>query len=208
MRNVGLTEDVQAIANAVFSVPTLCVNAAIILASLTYLGWLSIWVLLGTLVFLVIAITLVQQLINQAWRLFHEAREETDTLMKHFQAITDGIKELKLHSQRREDFLQEDLQVTATNVRNYRIGSQRAIALSTGVGDLLFFMLLGLLVYGLPQIQTVSAELLSGYVLTISYLMRPISNLLEILPSLGQASVALQKIKILGLSLTSTERLK
>ena len=198
-----LTEDIQSISGAVFSVPTLCVNAAIIIASLVYLGWLSIWVLVGTLLFMGLSISLVQLLINQAVRLFTEAREENDTLMKHFQAITNGIKELKLHSQRREDFLQEDLQTTAANLREYRIGSQRAIALSSGVGELSFFALLGLLVYGLPQLQTVSAELLSGYVLTISYLMRPIGNTLAILPSLSQAGVALRKIDTLGLSLAS-----
>jgi putative pyoverdin transport system ATP-binding/permease protein len=198
-----LTEDIQAIAGAVFSIPTLCINAAIILASLAYLGWLSIWVLLGTLVFLVLSISLVQLLINQAVRLFSAAREENDTLMKHFQAITDGVKELKLHSQRREDFFQEDLQVTAATIRDYRIGSQRAIALSNGLGDLLFSVLLGLLVYGLPQVKTVSAELLSGYVLTMSYLMRPIGDILAILPNLSQAGVALRKIDTLGLSLSS-----
>jgi putative pyoverdin transport system ATP-binding/permease protein len=198
-----LTEDIQAISSAVFSVPTLCVNAAIIMASLVYLGWLSMWVLIGTLSFMALSISLVQVLINQAVRLFTAAREENDTLMQHFQAITNGIKELKLHSQRREDFLQEDLQTTAGTLRNYRIGSQRAIALSSGVGELSFFLLLGLLVYGLPQIQTVSAELLSGYVLTISYLMRPIGNTLAILPTLSQAGVALRKIDTLGLSLAS-----
>jgi putative pyoverdin transport system ATP-binding/permease protein len=200
---VTLTEDIQSISSAVFSIPTLCINAAIIFASLAYLGWLSIWVLLGTLLFLVLAISLVQLLINQAVRFFTQAREEDDALMKHFQAITDGIKELKLHSQRREDFLEQDLQTTAATLRDYRIGSQRAIALSSGLGDLLFFLLLGLLVYGLPQIGTFSAEVLSGYVLTMSYLMRPIGNILSILPSLSQAGVALRKIDTLGLSLTS-----
>jgi putative pyoverdin transport system ATP-binding/permease protein len=198
-----LTEDIQAISSGVFSIPTLCVNAAIVMASLVYLGWLSIGVLVGTLVFMALSISLVQVLINQAVRSFTDAREENDALMNHFQAITNGIKELKLHSQRREDFLQEDLQVTAANLREYRIGSQRAIALSSGIGELSFFLLLGLLVYGLPQIQTVSAELLSGYVLTISYLMRPIGNTLAILPNLGLAGVALRKIDTLGLSLAS-----
>jgi putative pyoverdin transport system ATP-binding/permease protein len=198
-----LTDDIQAISSGVFSIPTLCVNAAIVVASLAYLGWLSIWVLLGTLVFMALSISLVQLLINQAVRSFTEAREENDALMQHFQAVTNGIKELKLHSQRREDFLQEDLQSTAANLREYRIDSQRAIALSGGVGELSFFLLLGLLVYGLPQIQLVSAELLSGYVLTISYLMRPIGNTLAILPNLSQAGVALRKIDTLGLSLAS-----
>lgn len=198
-----LTEDIQSISAGVFSIPTLCVNAAIVIASLAYLGWLSIWVLLATIVFMGLSISLVQVLINQAVRLFTEAREENDTLMKHFQAITNGIKELKLHTQRREDFLQEDLQSTAANLRTYRIGSQRAIALSTGVGELSFFLLLGLLVYGLPHVKIVSAELLSGYVLTISYLMRPIGNTLAVLPNLSQAGVALRKIDALGLSLVS-----
>jgi putative pyoverdin transport system ATP-binding/permease protein len=200
---VTLTEDVQSISSAVFIVPTLCTNAAIILASLTYLGWLSICVLLGTLGFLVLAISLVQLLINRAVSFFTKAREENDVLMKHFQAITDGVKELKLHAQRREDFFAEDLQATAATLRDYRIGSQRAIALSNGLGELLFFLLLGLLVYGLPQIRTVSSELLSGYVLTISYIMRPIGNVLSNLPSLSQAGVALRKIDALGLSLAS-----
>jgi putative pyoverdin transport system ATP-binding/permease protein len=198
-----LTEDIQSISSGVFSIPTLCVNAAIVIASLAYLGWLSLWVLLGTIVFMALSISLVQLLINQAIRMFTAAREENDALMQHFQAITNGIKELKLHSQRREDFLEEDLQTTAATLREYRIGSQRAIALSAGIGELSYFVLLGLLVYGLPQIQPVSAELISGYVLTISYLMRPIGNTLAILPNLSQAGVALRKIDTLGLSLAS-----
>ncbi len=60
-----------------------------------------------------------------------------------------------------------------------------------------------IVVYGLPQIGKFSAELLSGYILTMSYLMRPISTLLSILPSLSQAGVALRKIDTLGLSLAS-----
>jgi putative pyoverdin transport system ATP-binding/permease protein len=202
-----LTEDVQAISNAVFNIPALCVNAALIFAALTYLGWLSGWVLAGTLLFLVLSISMVQVLINRAVYWFTQAREENDALMQHFRAITDGVKELKLNSLRREDFMSEDLDATAAALRNYRIGSQRAIALSTTVGDVSLFVLFGLLVYGLPNVMTVSAGLLSGYVITMSYLMRPLGNILATLPSLGLAGVALRKIDTLGLSLTSQAEL-
>jgi putative pyoverdin transport system ATP-binding/permease protein len=198
-----LTEDIQNISGAVFNIPSLFVNVALILAALTYLGWLSGWVLLGTVVFLVISISLVQLLINRAVYWFTQAREENDALMQHFRAITDGVKELKLHALRREDFLDRDLQQTANALRNYRVGSQRAIAWSSVLGDLLLFVLFGLLVFGLPQVTTVSAGLLSGYVITMSYLMRPIGNILATLPSLTQAGVSLKKIDTLGLSLTS-----
>jgi putative pyoverdin transport system ATP-binding/permease protein len=200
---VTLTDDIQSISSAVFTVPTLCINVAIIIASLAYLGWLSIWVLLATVIFLVVSISLVQLLINQAVSIFSKEWETNEALMKHFQAIINGIKELKLHAQRREDFLVEDLQGTAAILRDYRIASQRSIALSQGVGHLLFFVLLGLLVYGLPQFGKFSAELLSGYVITMSYLMRPIGNILQILPNLSYAGVVLSKIDTLGLSLVS-----
>ncbi len=196
-----LTEDIQAISNAVFNIPALCVNVALIFAALTYLGWLSGWVLIGTLVFLVLSISMVQVLIARAVYWFTQAREENDALMQHFRAITDGVKELKLNSLRRDDFMTEDLDATAAALRNYRIGSQRAIALSTTLGDVSLFVLFGLLVYGLPQVTTVSAGLLSGYVITMSYLMRPLGNILATLPSLGLAGVALRKIDTLGLSL-------
>jgi putative pyoverdin transport system ATP-binding/permease protein len=198
-----LTEDIQNISGAVFNIPSLFVNVALIFAALTYLGWLSGWVLLGTVVFLVISISLVQVLINRAVYWFTQAREENDALMQHFRAITDGVKELKLHALRREDFLDRDLQQTANALRNYRVGSQRAIAWSSVLGDLLLFVLFGLLVFCLPQVTTVSAGLLSGYVITMSYLMRPIGNILATLPSLTQAGVSLKKIDTLGLALTS-----
>ena len=198
-----LTEDIQSISNAVFNIPALFVNVSLIFAALIYLGWLSGWVLLGTVVFLALSIGLVQLLINRAVYWFTQAREENDALLQHFRAITDGVKELKLHSLRREDFLERDLETTAAALRNYRIGSQRAISLSSVLGDLLLFVLFGLLVYGLPQVTTVSAGLLSGYVITMSYLMRPLGNILATLPSLSQAGVALRKVDTLGLSLTS-----
>jgi putative pyoverdin transport system ATP-binding/permease protein len=199
-----LTEDIQVIANGVFNVPTLCVNAAIVLASLAYLAWLSVWVCLGTLVFMSLGVSLDKLLFNRALRLFTIAREEHDKLMQHFQAITSGIKELKLHSQRREDFITEDLQATAATLRAYGIRSYSILVFSSGFGELLFLMLLGILVYGLPQIRPASAELLSSYVLTIAYMMRPLINILSISQSLIQAGVALRKIETLGLSLSSS----
>jgi putative pyoverdin transport system ATP-binding/permease protein len=198
-----LTEDVQNISMAVFNVPTLCINLTLILGCLLYLGWLSVGILLATLAFLAIAIITVQLLINQAVRLFTLAREENDALMKHFRGITDGIKELKLHQQRREDFLEFELQETAAALRTYRVSTQKILAVTNSLGELLFFTLLGLLAFGIPRLIPTSLSVLSGYVLTLSYMMRPIGNILAILPNMTQAAVSLRKIDTLGLSLAS-----
>jgi putative pyoverdin transport system ATP-binding/permease protein len=198
-----LTEDIQNISMAVFNIPILCINVAIILGCLLYLGWLSVEILLATVLFLAIAIFTVQLLINQAFRLFVLAREENDALMKHFKGITDGIKELKLHQQRREDFLELELKTTVAALRKYRVDSQRVVAVTSSFGEFLFFALLGLLVFGVPHLMPTSVSVLSGYVLTLSYIMRPIGSILSNLPTITQATVSLRKIDRLGLSLAS-----
>jgi len=198
-----LTDDIQSITGAVFSIPFLCIDIALLVGCLAYLGWLSWVVLLVTLVFLAVAIASIQFLLTKAERLMKLAREEQDRLFKHFRAITDGIKELKLHARRRYAFLTEELQVTAASSRDYRVSSFNSFAIASSVGELLIFIILGSLVFGLPKLTTISTPVLSGYVLTLTYLTRPLQSILEILPGLSQASVALQKIDTLGLSLAS-----
>lgn len=202
-----LTDDVQAISGTVFSIPFLCVDIALILGGFVYLGWLSWLVFLGTIVCLAAAIALVHFLLTKARFILKLAREQQDQLFKHFRALTDGIKELKLHTQRREAFLQEELQVTAALSRDYNITSMGIAAIASNVGQLMFFIIVGLLVFGLPQLITISTPVLSGYVLTITYLMRPFGDVLRLLPELNRASVALQKIDTLGLSLASSSEI-
>jgi putative ATP-binding cassette transporter len=97
----------------------------------------------------------------------------------------------------------EELQVTAATSRDYRVNGLRILAITTSFGELLFFIILGLLVFGLPKLTPINNSVLSGYVLTITYLTRPLQSILEILPAFSQASIALQKIDTLGLSLAS-----
>jgi len=198
-----LTDDIQAISAAVFDIPLLCINIALIFGCLVYLCWLSWAVFLVTVAFLAIAIAIVQFLITKAEGLFKLSRKEQDRLFKNFRAITDGIKELKLHTCRREAFLTEELQVTAALSRDYRVTSLRILAIATSLGELLFFILMGLLIFALPKQTTMTTPVLSGYVLTITYLLRPLQSILQILPAFSQARVALQKIDTLGLSLAS-----
>jgi putative pyoverdin transport system ATP-binding/permease protein len=196
-----LTEDTLTIGNAAFALPFICVDLALVLGCLVYLAWLSGTVLLGTLVFLGAAIALVQWLITRAFRVFKLAREQQDHLFKHFQAITAGLKELKLHRERRQVFFTQELQGTAEQLRDNRVVGLRLAAIATSGGEILLFSLLGLLVFGLPRWFEVGSTVMSGYVLTLVYLTRPLQRLLQSLPGLSQASVSLQKVDALGLSL-------
>lgn len=196
-----LTEDVQAISNSVFAVPFICIDLAVIVGCLIYLGWLSAVVLLVVIAFLGVAIAFVQLLIAQAYKFLKLAREEDDRLYKHFRSITEGIKELKLHTLRRQAFFSDELQVSAAASRYQRASAYKTAAIATGGGQVLFFTVLGLLLFALPQIAPVSKPVLAAYALTLTYLVVPLQRMLEKLPIIFSASIAVQKVKQMGLVL-------
>jgi putative ATP-binding cassette transporter len=199
----ALTEDINSISDAVLIIPFLCIDFALIAGCLVYLCWLSLPVFLITSVLIAVAVIAIQVLASKTYHLFEVAREEEDRLFKHFRAITDGIKELKLHRNRRTAFLTEELQVSAAASRQANVTSMAIAAFAYGNAQLLFFIILGLLVFALPQFMSIQTNVLSGYVVTITYLMVPFTSIVETLPGIGRASVALKKIDTLGLSLAS-----
>ena len=196
-----LTEDTDAIAGTVAIVPFLCIDVSVIIGCLVYLCWLSGQVFLITITFLAIAIICVQSLLKKAFQGIERSREEQDRLFKHFRTITDGIKELKLNARRRHAFMREELEASAAASRDYNISSMAIFGLSFGVGQLLFFSIIGLLIFGLPQWNLIDTKILSAYVLVCIYLLDPLQRVLEMLPGLSRGSVALDKLRMLGLSL-------
>lgn len=196
-----LTEDVQAVANAVFAIPFLCVDIAIVVGCLFYITWLSWAALLLVLGVLAAAIASCFQLLKNGRQLLSSAREEEDLLFKHLRTTTEGIKELKLHYQRRQDFL-ADVESTAVNFRRYNTQGSTLFAAASSWGKLLFFFAAGFVLFALPKIITLTPQALSGYILTFTYLMLPMDNITNVLPIISKANIALEKIQALGLFLS------
>ncbi|MGB3534017.1 MAG: cyclic peptide export ABC transporter [Microcoleaceae cyanobacterium] len=197
-----LTEDVQAISNTVFAIPYICINIAVVGGCLIYLGWLSGWVFLAVVVFLTVAIALVRILISYTYRYITLSRQETDRLFQHFRSITEGIKQLKLHSQRRQIFFEEDLSASAKASQKYEKTAYKFAAVATGGGQSLFFIMIGLLLFGIPQILPNTQSVLPAYILTLTYLVGPLGSLIQQLPTLATANVSINKINDMGLTLT------
>jgi putative ATP-binding cassette transporter len=198
-----LTDDVGTLSNTIFLIPFLCVDIAVVVGCLTYLSTISSTVFVVVFGFMVLTIGTVQLLLNKMRKFFDLAREEQDILFKHFRSITDGIKELKLHSLRRQEFFTEQLQVSADASRDYNVTALNTGAVAIGVGQLLFFMLMGLLLFALPKFVPVSTPVLSAYILTSTYLMSPFQNILQRLPAIFRANTSVEKIERMGLALAS-----
>ncbi len=196
-----LTDDVVTVGYGLTVVPFLFVNLAIVSGCLTYLLWLSWKVFLAMAGFMVVGLLTYWLPTTRALGLIKQARETQDSLYKHFRALTEGTKELKLHGPRGAAFLDESLAPTADALRRLNGTSGIIFSATSSWGLFLFFVFIGLLLYALPAVSPVSPGEMVGYILTLLYLQQPLQVIMDYVPVLSRGNVALQKIESLGLSL-------
>ncbi|HEY9642987.1 MAG TPA: cyclic peptide export ABC transporter [Coleofasciculaceae cyanobacterium] len=199
---VALTEDIQAITRAVFTLPLLCIDLAIVAGCLVYITWLSWTALLLVCGLMAVAIMSCYQFMYHGEKWLTQAREEEDRLFNHFRSTTEGMKELKLHYQRRQVFLTEEVETSASDFRHYNIRGLTLFAASSSFGKLLFFFAIGFVLFALPKFISLSTEAVSGYIFAFIYLIVPMENINNSFPLISQANIALRKIEALGLSLS------
>ncbi len=193
-----LTEDISVIANASQLLPLVCINFAVVAGCMTYLSWLS-WhlalVLAGVIVFGVLSSSLFREWPKKA---VLKAREEYDVLNSDFRALTEGVRELKLHRQRSEAFMAQSLAASAEAYRRYSFRGAVAYLLVNQWAQLLYFLVIGVILYVFPVWQVIDQKVIGGYTLVFLFMMSPLSILTTSLPVFSRAKVSLQKVRQLG----------
>ena len=202
----ALVEDVPVITNALVALPVLVINIAVIVAGLVYLGYLSFGLLLMMLSVVTLGIVTYQLPVLRGVNNLRLAREQNDSLFNQFRSLISGNKELKLHRQRREAFFSRELEPTAGQFQRYNVRAMTIFSIAATWGQLLVFIVIGLIIFGIPAWKPTPAIILAGYSLSLLYLMSPFQTVMNFVPIIGRAGVSLQKLEDLGLSLSkSTE---
>ena len=204
---VALTDDVFNITSALLAIPLVSVNVAILIGGAVYLGMLSWQILVGVFGIIILGAIGYRLIVASAFRSLHIAREEEDKLFGYFRALTEGIKELKLHRSRRGAFFTQNIQATTEIYQRHNVAAEVRFIGSQSWSHLLYFALIGLILFLAPSILPISHKALTGYVLATLYLMGPLAGVMTSFSLFGRAAVALQKVQALGISLAenSTE---
>ncbi|MDO8539730.1 MAG: cyclic peptide export ABC transporter [Opitutaceae bacterium] len=200
---VALTEDILEITQATLSIPIFAVNFAVLLGGAVYLAWLSLPVLLAVAAFAVIGAISYRLMIRSGFGHLIAAREGQDRLFRHFRALTDGIKELKVHRGRRESFMADDVSPATAVCQKHNVAAEVRFILAQNWNQLLFLVLIGLLLFLLPRMENISPQTLTGYIIATLYLMGPLAGLLGSLSVFSRANVSLHKVEELGLALST-----
>ncbi|HSK81565.1 MAG TPA: ABC transporter transmembrane domain-containing protein, partial [Thermoanaerobaculia bacterium] len=162
----ALTGDIGSMAGALTEFPLLCMNGAVVVGSLAYLGWLSWKVLLVVLALMVVGI--LGYHLPMRWGAARQrlAREEGDALFQHFRAMTEGTKELKLHQPRRRAFLAQ-VATTGGAFRRLNVASRSIFAGAASFGQALVFVAVGLVILVIPGTMEADREVVTGFALIL-----------------------------------------
>jgi putative ATP-binding cassette transporter len=194
----AFTDDMQLLAMAVINLPYVFVNAIILAGCFIYLGWLSWQMLLGMAVCFGVGAGSYLWMTRNATKLLQAGRREQEQLVDHFAKLVAGAKELKLHARRRSEFVANLLEASADGVRRQNTAGITIYSAASNWGRLLFFVYVGLLLLWSPNLR--SAAEVAASVIVILYMMAPLEAILNALPVMAQASVALEKIQSMEMS--------
>jgi putative pyoverdin transport system ATP-binding/permease protein len=196
-----ITEDIPSVMTVLTQAPTLCLNLVIVLGCLGYTVWLSWKLFLLIIASLLLAMAGYHLLEKRSSSLFAAARTESNLLLKSFRGLISGTKELQMYPKRQQEFLAEGIKARANRLAEYRIAATTNYAIAEAWGESMVYVLIGLLLFLFSGFKGVNTMVLTGYVLVFLYMVTPLQFILNVLPTISQADIAIDRIEKLDLKL-------
>jgi putative pyoverdin transport system ATP-binding/permease protein len=198
---VILTEDIDTFTSALQIAPRVLTESIVIITCFAYLAWLS-WplflMLTVTLVVCLVMFNFAQRYPFQQMRLI---RVKMDSLYKNFRNLIEGSRELQLNKRRGHTFVDQVIAPDARDFRDIFIRGFSSYTWIGNIGDMLFYVAIGVLLFVVPLWLPQRAETLTSVTLVLLFLIGPISAMINSVPSLGRAGIALKRVQQLDVSL-------
>ncbi|GLO15680.1 pyoverdine biosynthesis protein PvdE [Pseudomonas putida] len=200
-----LTHDVDTISDFAFAFAPLAISLTVTLGCLGYLAYLSLPMFLVMLIAIGIGTALQFAARSYGMRGFEAAREAEDDLQKHYNAIAEGAKELRIHRPRRKRMFSHGIRDTANRICATQVRSINTFVIAKTLGSMLFFVVIGLALAMQSWWPSRDETVMSGFVLVLLYMKGPLEHLIGTLPIISKAQIAFHRIAELSRQFSSPE---
>ena len=201
----ALSTDTRNLTIAFVHLPELVYGAALSVAALSWLAWLSPALFAVTVVWLVATAGIGIWLVGRINFHVGKVREGDDHLYQDYQAMIDGRKELALNRARAARFYQEEFDDHARAYRDHVTRADIFNGVAGNMANVLMLALIGVLFYLSSGLGWASANTASVFALTILLLRTPLIGAVAALPTLLAARVSLKKLAGLQLAEGNTD---
>jgi putative ATP-binding cassette transporter len=190
-----LTKDIDTFIQAFMFLPIAFGNSIVVLACLGYMAWLS-WQLFGLFaVLLAVSLAAYHVAERRPVEQLRLLREHLDSLYQHFRDLIEGSKELQLNASRGDAFVHGTIAPSARQFKDAFISGMTRYTWVINIGGVLFYVVIGLLVFLVPMWLPQAPGVLTSFTLVLLFLIRPVTELMSTLPGLRQAGIALGRIR-------------
>jgi putative pyoverdin transport system ATP-binding/permease protein len=197
----AITSDISTINAVVGGLPYFLRNAVVALCCFGYMLFVSWQCFVVMLVFVVLGLTWYRLLATRAARHQKLSRLEWDTLFGHFRALVGGIKELKLSSKKRRDFLGTMIEPCETRHQREQLLGATFFTAASSISQALAFVMIGLVLFVLPTALDLPRDVQVTYTLLLVFSMTPLEGIVSWVPTLVSADVAMARVQALGVTL-------
>lgn len=131
-----------------------------------------------------------------------------DNYYRYLHDLLGGFRELKMNHQRNENLYDQYLRATLTDSRQLNIGTANRYTDNELIGTYSWYVVMGLIMFGLPYLIGLSPGQTAAFVITILYLMRPVAILVGVLPFYNNAKIGIGRIQAFSADLSQPHQIE
>jgi len=198
----ALTDDLDRVALSVRRLATLIVSGSLVFGAAAYLVWLSAELFVACAVVLWLCYRLYRRPLYDSERLqryWSQLRDRFDELVRHFDGLARGSRELLLHERRRQSFLESAIEDTSDRMRDISVRAATWQSAFFRLGEAAYYLVLGGLLFAVPAVMDVDPAVTSGFVIAGLYVLLPLTSIMNFGPDFGEARMSLNRLAAFGL---------
>ena len=187
--------DVPRIINGARLIPAVFVNLITLVGMLGFLMYLNMDIFKLVLLSIFAGVVIYQFPMMVGRRIFAKNREINDNLQHSTLGLISGLKELKLDSEKRNNYhnrvlLKHENDLVRTESMGYTVTRS-----TVSLGDLLSFFVIGSITFIFINYYDIPRQEMAGIIMAMLYITTPIAIVLNSIPGLTIASVSFRKVK-------------
>ncbi len=191
----AITTDVGRIITGATVIPNVLVASVTIIGMLGYVCFLdthAFWFVIGAIVFGAVTYQIPMFIGN---RYFERGRARIDEMQEAIRGLIHGTKELRLHQTKRSRYFAEVLLASEYAVRDNGKRGSTIITLAASYGDLLSFLVIGVVAYVFVSYHAIEGSKMVGVVMALLYISGPVGLILNSVSQIAMAKVSLRSIE-------------
>ena len=196
----ALTRDIPAIHELLIDFPSYVFNITVVISCLVYLSTVSIRLFLVFFVLLVIGLYIAKFTIaDRAEKRFQLRRTIENDLFRCYEALIDGQKELKLNQNREDWLVRDEFEGFARKYKDATMSAELFFNMSNNWATAVIFIGVGTLLFLSPHIGVPNREPVATFVLTIFYIVGPLTILINSFRIVQEAKIGVSHLNHLEL---------